>query len=835
MAVPTLTVRIDWNGDGDFSDAGDDVSAYVLSDSITWTRGRNADFSGEATGSASFTLRNDAGTFLGAGSPLPGMPVHIQATYGGSTYPQFFGFVERVAPDPREKTVTVTCYDVLKRMSEVDTVIPYYASISRTARDYRLEALADYERGARNLLTNPSFEVNTTGWTNYGGSFARIATDAAPAAGGSCCGEFTWTTGSPNLVGAAYLAPVFYAGVVYRASAWLRSVSGTVDVQFGLGYDQDVTPGDSAHIHATLTTTWTRHTVTFAPPTTRQPAIDANGYLLVFVETSTGSYRIDGAQVTRGQGYYSYADSGTGRWPNWCGTGSFDAAGNTGWHDGWKNLCTNGSFEVDTTGWTGVTRSTAQSLYGSASGIVTNNDYYTFSGTFLAGVQYDVRFSAYWISGGNLWVATIASAGTPADAAHVHSGGGSGTWATDATLTWTPTANRSDVRLTFTEPGAGNIYLDGVMVTRRSIHSAAALASYSDTGPGGGGSFTTSDDTSTAQAKYGVRSEAVITPATATAGVVYDFYHVGPIFVSGQPYTLSLWLRAADAMPYKVGMGGHAGDGTWDEASVTGTLTANTWTQVTATWTPTADRLAHQVLDVVLFVYQTDATARTFYIDGVRVIPGAAADDFEMTHWALGTESDVIAMTANISGTVASALSQFNDLVLTRHWIEPQLTAPWYSYVTSGRDDLAAKTSAETFDDDLADMSSAEIDRASIVNVVSVSRAGGTSYYGDPDSNAKYGPRPGGSIQGSDLLSEATANLVGPALVARYKDPRARPQITVVNRFPSQLVRELDDLVTVNFSRLSISGGEYLIQSVTTSVSQGGNWWETVYQLEEAP
>ena len=59
--------------------------------------------------------------------------------------------------------------------------------------------------------------------------------------------------------------------------------------------------------------------------------------------------------------------------------------------------------------------------------------------------------------------------------------------------------------------------------------------------------------------------------------------------------------------------------------------------------------------------------------------------------------------------------------------------------------------------------------------------------------------------------------------------------MTVIDRFPSQLQRELDDLVTVNCARLGIAGGKYLVVSLTTSVTAGGRGWTTVYQLEEAP
>jgi hypothetical protein len=237
------------------------------------------------------------------------------------------------------------------------------------------------------------------------------------------------------------------------------------------------------------------------------------------------------------------------------------------------------------------------------------------------------------------------------------------------------------------------------------------------------------------------------------------------------------------------------------------------------------------MLDAVLYVYQTDSTARTVLLDGVRVIPGSVADDFEMAQWSLAVEPDTYVTSANLAGTALSVLSSVNAAALSRHWVRPTLASPWYVYVTAGRAD--AKTSAETFNDDLADMTAAEIDRASIINIVPVQWSSATVWYTDPTSMTKYGPRPSQAVGGGYGDSATVAASIGAAVLARYKDPRARPRITVVNRFPSQLQRELDDLVTVNFARLGISGGKYLILGITTSISQNGNWWETAYQLEE--
>ena len=58
MTTPVVILRVDWDNDGAFTGGYDDVTAKVQADSLTWTRGRSADFSAEATGAASFTLVN---------------------------------------------------------------------------------------------------------------------------------------------------------------------------------------------------------------------------------------------------------------------------------------------------------------------------------------------------------------------------------------------------------------------------------------------------------------------------------------------------------------------------------------------------------------------------------------------------------------------------------------------------------------------------------------------------------------------------------------------------------------------------------------------------------
>lgn len=826
VSRPTLAIRIDWNRDGDFSDSGEDVTADVVSDGIRWTRGRSADNNAEAIGALEFTLRNEAGQY-NAGTLLPGLPVHANVTYLATDYAQFYGFIERVEPDPRNMKVKVTCYDVLRQMSETDVVVAPNTFIQRSAHDMRLAVLEDFERGDRNLIGNPSFETNTTGWTSTGTSLTRVV-DNAPGAGTSAA-EFVTSAADQTASYFVLLAPVFFTGQVYRLSMYVWTTSGTSTWTIGFltGVAQERT--------ITATTTKTRVTVTFTMPAT---ATASTFPLTAYIKsTAAGTVRFDGVTVTRGEPLYPYSDTGTGRWPNWVGNGSFDGAALNGWYDGWKNLVSNPSFEVNTTGWTGVTRATTNPNFGVGHGSVTSATpaVYALTGTFKSGVTYDLIVLARAVAGATSFNnAYFGSAATVGDRSAAFSSGLTTSYR-KVTATWTPTADRTDAEIRL--PVTGDTYIDNIMVTRRDSSLAAGIASYADTGPGGGGSFVTARTTATTQAKYGSRSQQIDTPATATAGRVYDFNHYGSYFQSGQPFTLSLWIYPTSSMPYKVGLSANAGDGTFDEATTTGTAAASTWTQVTVTWTPSANRSSSVALDTMLFVYQTDATARTFYVDGVRVIPGSSADDFEMAHWSLanGAEAtDIYSTAASLSGSALSSLSTLNALTLTRHYIDPTTTSPWYQYRTIDRTEYGTKISGETYADDINDMAGLDIDRAMIVNVVPVAYSGGTEYYSDETSVDTYGPRPTSSINGSQFYPDRTVpDSIGAALLARYKDPRARPTITVQNRWPSMLQRDLDDLVTLTVTRLGITLREYLIQTIEISISEGGNLWTAVYTLEE--
>jgi hypothetical protein len=440
----------------------------------------------------------------------------------------------------------------------------------------------------------------------------------------------------------------------------------------------------------------------------------------------------------------------------------------------------------------------------------------------------------------------IGSQGSPTDKAEASATTPAGSAFVRLSTTWTPSADRSDAH--FFVRAADKLinpeaYIDGVMV----VLQAVAVA-YSDTGPGGGGSFVSTIGVTAAEARYGIRSLVLTTPATATAGVVGDLTAGGGYFVSGQVYSLSLWLRASDALPYKVGIGANKGDGTWDEASTTGTLTADTWTQITLTWTPSADRSSATARDVVIFVYQTDATARSIWIDGIRVIPGSSADAFEEAHWILpavsaieGEHADPVLGTATLSGTGLAALTRLNRLFLSRHYVRPTMASPFYEYVVGVRGDLAEKTVAEVIVDTgeggAEDLSPYQLSRESIVNVQPVRDDDATEYYSDAASVARYGERPATLIDGDGIYPAGSSipDQVGPALIARYKDPRARPQLRRSQKFPNLLARQVDDLIAVSAARLNVYAQRYLIVIWELEITEAGLWWRARYGLEELP
>lgn len=783
------------------------------------------------------------------GQLVPGRPVHLYAVHSGLNWPLFYGFIERITPDLQARKVTFTAYDVLRRLSEVDVVVPAMSVVSRSARDYRREVLEDFERGVRNLVLNPEFAIDLRDWRVTITATPRLVTDdGPPVSSGSTCVEVTTSTTTARLIGLVSLVPMFFASQVYRVSFYLRA-SSPIDVMIGAS-----TAAGAVEFTTTVSVTsdWRRYTVTWSVPAT-VAARDAQApTIFLQTPTSPGTVRVGAVSVTRGQALFPYAATGIGRLPNWCGNGSFEG-GTNGWYNGFSNYCTNPDFETNTAGWsvaadafhnaaTSITQ-TSGGTVGNFSGFVSmlainSGAHFALVGTFLAGVSYRVSMS---VKAGTAvtWEIGIGSSGTPTDKASVSVNLGT-TWSDNLGPTWTPTADRTDAHVYVKATGTfAGMWIDAVDVVEadpartRVASDALIMLPFATRG--------SVNATLSSTARYGSNSLSFTTLPLAGSGRLYAFDHLGGTFRAGQPYTLSLWLRASSAMPYRVGLAAATSFArtAWDSVSTSGSIPAGQWTRIVLTWTPASNAPSPtffaETFQEIIGIEQTDAIARTVFVDGVRVIPGVLPDEFELPWWDIppAAEPEVYGTTSSLSGSALSVLQTINAMSLSRHWVVADMQPPYWRYRVQDRDSYARAGSAERFGDVQA-LSTPELDRQSISNTVKVTGQA-TDYISDENSVSRLGQRQARDI-GGGTLSESVGDMAtaAAALNQRYRDPIRRPVISVENRWPSQLQRDVNDMVWVTIDPWLIRSLFGSIARLTTTVDQAGQHWTTDYQLEES-
>lgn len=113
----TYALYVDWNGDGDFGDTGEDISSDWMSATIN--RGFASPLARVASvGTATFVLKNSSQSY----SPpleadvLPRREVKFDMTYGGSTETLFRGFIEAIRPtygSNLERRCVLECVDAM--------------------------------------------------------------------------------------------------------------------------------------------------------------------------------------------------------------------------------------------------------------------------------------------------------------------------------------------------------------------------------------------------------------------------------------------------------------------------------------------------------------------------------------------------------------------------------------------------------------------------------------------------------------------------------------------------------------------------------------------------
>jgi len=238
-----------------------------------------------------------------------------------------------------------------------------------------------------NLITNPNFEVNTTGWTGSG-TFARTT---AQFYSGVASMSLTYT-GSGTVLVEQSTRPVVTAGLTYTASFYMKQSvnAGLVVCNFMWYNAAGSLILDDSHQSNDPTTEWQRFSYTRTAPANAVScsfrvyqflgegggAVATVNFVDAFLieQASSALPYFDGTYVNDYQGYGILSKG-------WSGTANASTS-TASWFTGntRTNLVNNPNFEVNTTGWgvdavTTLARSTAQFYSGTASGLatITNN------------------------------------------------------------------------------------------------------------------------------------------------------------------------------------------------------------------------------------------------------------------------------------------------------------------------------------------------------------------------------------------------------------------------------------------------------------------------------
>lgn len=450
---------------------------------------------------------------------------------------------------------------------------------------------------------------------------------------------------------------------------------------------------------------------------------------------------------------------------------------------------------------------------------------YAFSQTFRSGRQYSAQLNSDTLASGQFLV-TFGSSGTPADSssavvASVKTHGvGSVT-----TITWTPTADRTDVTLMIERNTGSAAYTWSGVAAWNGLHNYARTGVNSPSSLDECATITTIAD--------GISHSnctSVTTYATAGSGVYLNTTNTYAL--NGIPYTLQLGLKASAGTPSVAIALSQPYGATPDIGTKTVTLSTS-WQKFVVTWTPAATDVTTSDY-VMLSIMGTAASAITFYVDDVMVLAGNDTQPF-LPLQAAGidtTQVDVVPSASIVAADAISTLGALNAANLSHHQITPLMTKPWWQYTSVGRQSIVAKTSSETYvsltGDGVQDFAATELDRQNIYNAISVSYVAGTTSNAvtayDQTSITRYGLREytGGSTTyvNTPSATDTTAQTIANLLLTRYKTPRSRPTMQTVNHWPQMFQRRPDDVITVTYARAGIASVLYQILSFKLTIDE---------------
>lgn len=160
-----------------------------------------------------------------------------------------------------------------------------------------------------NMITNPSFETNTTGWAAYN---ATIGVSTAQAHSGSQSLRVVPST-SATYSGVGFTSPPGANGTQYRFSAYVYSESNQ-----NINFAADALNANTGPV---VGPSWQRISVTGT-------RTNGNALYIRAISASGVPFYVDSVMFTQGGTLYPYADGSTD--PNWSWTGTAHGTTSTG-------------------------------------------------------------------------------------------------------------------------------------------------------------------------------------------------------------------------------------------------------------------------------------------------------------------------------------------------------------------------------------------------------------------------------------------------------------------------------------------------------------------------
>ena len=144
MAEPDeYEVCVDWNSDGDFGDANEDITADIKA--LNWQRGKDKQLGSTQAailnlvikpGSATKYSPENAGGVL-YGNLLPYKVVRVRVKIGVTWYTQFYGYIKKIIPHPHwgKNDAYIYCVDGMEQLARAIGSMDYNLLFPATSSD----------------------------------------------------------------------------------------------------------------------------------------------------------------------------------------------------------------------------------------------------------------------------------------------------------------------------------------------------------------------------------------------------------------------------------------------------------------------------------------------------------------------------------------------------------------------------------------------------------------------------------------------------------------------------------------------------------------------------